>query len=220
MKIAVALLTCDRPGYTKRTLQSFFRHNAEMASRFYYADDASRDPQVRRIAENHGFEPVYLNDGPPRRGCSPVSDMLLRETLKRTGPEWLVLYLQNDFESVAPIPVDVVESFFSDPNKATLRLWYNRRFWRRQRENGWPIEHYAGHKVIARTTGAWQVQIARLGWLAEMARGARSEKHLQRRIRARQKQWQIGTLADKVMLHIGRKRTPMGVYKNKQGMPT
>ena len=75
MKIAIALLTCDRFEYTKRTCETFLEHNDASDFRLYYGDDASADQRVPELVESLGFRPVVRHA--TRQGCSYASDELL-----------------------------------------------------------------------------------------------------------------------------------------------
>jgi len=103
----VAFLTCGREDLTIRTLKSFQNLNENWEK--FYADDASNDQLgMRKIVESFGFHPLVLNDH--RIGCSKTTDLLAQAVLKTVGENRLVLYLQNDFELLRPIPLGPIRS--------------------------------------------------------------------------------------------------------------
>ena len=101
MKLAIALLTCDRYDHTRKTVQTLLHHNDLSDVALVYADDHSLDDRVRKFVEESGFEPVFLNNG-PRMGCSPMTDALWHGAQKRVGNDGIIVSLQNDFISVRP----------------------------------------------------------------------------------------------------------------------
>ena len=216
-RIAVALLTCDRYEYTVQTVEALCNHNDLSAWPLFYADDHSDDPRIRRYVESQGFRPVLLNDG-ERMGCSPMSDGLLQAVLRETGPEWFVLYLQNDFVATRPIPLDVAAAWFADPAHATLRMQhFPGRLRRRQRKHAWPIREYAGEPILEMATAAWPVQLSRLGWYAAIAAGAKREHTLHRRARRQRPQPITGIMLTQVFRHVGRAQTPRGIFRSRAG---
>jgi len=117
--LIVAFQTCNRAEYTARTLCSFKNHNRLSDWLKFYADDASDDQVgMRRLVEQYGFEPVVLNT--KREGIGKTASCLMEEVARRVGHA-TVLYLQNDFESMRRIPLNVVEKVFSDPRVGWLR---------------------------------------------------------------------------------------------------
>lgn len=116
MNIAVALLTCGRLSNTAETLKTLLAHNPWLrGGALYYADDASPDPDgMFDLCKLFGFKPVVQNQ--KRWGCSPTSRSLLMNVWRRVRSKpgkWGILYLQNDWTSVKPIPVDDIELAFS-----------------------------------------------------------------------------------------------------------
>jgi|GEM_PF-4823025 len=215
MKIAVALLTCDRYDYTVKTVESLKRHNDISDWPLFYADDASQDARVRPYVESQGFRPLLLNDG-ERMGCTPISDGLLRAVLREVGSGWLVLYLQNDWKCIRPIPLGTVEAWFADPTHMALRMWHPHRYLRRIKRHRWPIRNYAGERIVEFCTSAWPVQLTRLEWFAATARGAKREHTLHLRANKRWPDTRTGMMLNQVFSHLGVQKTKKGIYRSKR----
>jgi hypothetical protein len=100
-RIAVLLMTCDRPAYTRRTLETFLAHNPDR-SRFVllHGDDASIAPDNLELAAAAGFRTVIRNTG-RRRGILALRTALIDAAAPLT--KW-ALVLENDLESRRPFP--------------------------------------------------------------------------------------------------------------------
>jgi len=121
MRIAVAILTCDRIELTKKTVKSFLKHNSQDDFDIYYGDDASTDQSIHEFMKRQGIQRLMCHL--TRAGCSPSSDELIH-LVCRASQATHMLYLQNDFESVRPIPLDVVQQIFdNNPNIGWIRLY-------------------------------------------------------------------------------------------------
>jgi hypothetical protein len=119
MKIAVALLTCDRVDYTARTLQSFRACNPDV-SRFVllHGDDGSVSDENHALARAHGFQTVV--QARSRMGWRVTRPALL-ETAAYLSP-WILL-LENDIESVRPFPWTLFDFVRKHPQIYCLRLY-------------------------------------------------------------------------------------------------
>jgi SAM-dependent methyltransferase len=214
MKLAVALLTCDRYDYTVKTVESLLEHNDTSEWALFHADDASTDERVVPYVQSKGFQTVVANK--ERIGCSPTTDALLQETARRVGPDTLVLYLQNDFVSVRMLPVDVVACAFAEnPNLGWFQLFYRRPRTKHFRRATWQptvIRDEAIHvKVGSQGLGVgFHPCIARAGVYADAARGAHKEWDFVRRVIA--SGLQVIRVDGNVCKHIGTKQTPNGLY--------
>lgn len=121
MKITVAILTCDRLELTKKTVKSFLKHNSRDNFEIFYGDDASLDPTIHEFMKRNDI-PCLMNHK-KRAGCSPSSDELINLAWMINQAPY-ILYLQNDFESVRPIPLDAVKQTFDDKsNVGWIRLY-------------------------------------------------------------------------------------------------
>lgn len=118
--IAVCLLTCDRVEYTRRTLESFARHNPDR-SRFVllHADDASRDGRNAELAGAAGFATLVQHTA---RAGNLATRIALLEAAAAGGAEW-VLVLENDCESVRPFPWPLFDFCRRQKHVYCLRLF-------------------------------------------------------------------------------------------------
>lgn len=108
----VTFLQCDRAEYTQRTLSSFVKYSSGWKWEGWYADDASSDREgMRKLAESHGMQPLVLNE--KRSGCTPTTCELIRKVAEKYSPETPVLYLQNDFEFLRPIPFEHIKKLLA-----------------------------------------------------------------------------------------------------------
>ncbi len=125
MKIHVAILTCDRVDLTRITVDSFLKHNDRARFSIKYGDDASTNQGIHELMRDRNIECVVRNR--TRLGCSPTSEALVNAVSK--DPWWrirsrdLLLYLQNDFESVRPIDLELIDRIFRDPRVGWVRLF-------------------------------------------------------------------------------------------------
>lgn len=118
--IHVVLLTCDRREYTERTIESFRRENPQLdAFRLWHCDDASTDQKIRKLAGRAGFTPLIHTD--QRVG---VTEMVRRAArrLEHAGAEWMLL-LENDWESVRPVPVAQFREIVARHSPWCVRLY-------------------------------------------------------------------------------------------------
>ena len=130
MKITVVILTCDRLGLTRQTVDSFLEHNNRSNFDIFYGDDASNESTHKFMASRK--IPCIVRHT-KRKGCSPTSNELIKESI-RIVYNPLTLYLQNDFETVRPLPLRAICHVFNrKPDIGWMRLW--------GRWNNEPLEH-------------------------------------------------------------------------------
>lgn len=103
MKLAVCLLTADRPEYTKETLASFARFNAGGEHVRLHADDGSRGGANQALANAYGFQTVYRSSHRLGQGAALLP---MWELAVDMGCE-AILHLENDWRWIGPIPTDV-----------------------------------------------------------------------------------------------------------------
>lgn len=120
MKIAVCLITADRYEYTKATVETFRNHNVGLNLILLQADDASEDSRVREVGTLHGFEQVNKNLG-KRIGGQAMRQLAITAAAKRGATH--VYILENDIETVRPLPVAFLAYAFSDPDVYCVRLY-------------------------------------------------------------------------------------------------
>jgi GT2 family glycosyltransferase len=119
VKIAVALLTCDRVEYTAKTLETFARHNDLDRFVLLHADDGSEDTRNEDIAQSYGFTTVVSHEH--RRGWLVTRTRLIRRAAKRA--DW-ILNLENDIETARPFPWPLFEYAAKDRGVSCLRLYH------------------------------------------------------------------------------------------------
>lgn len=122
--LAVCLLTCDRPELTARTLASFATHNVGRSDlRLLHADGGSQTKDNVDLAEKYGFWSLVAPGAARRIGQMETLRILLSE-VTRLGIDWVV-WLENDWESVAPLPSD---AFCEAADVETVRLFGRLKF--------------------------------------------------------------------------------------------
>jgi hypothetical protein len=101
MTVAVCLLTCDRPELTEPTARSFVAWNGVRSDlRLLHADGGSTGFANLNIAKRHGFRTIAAAG--ERIGQMETLRIFAREAFN-LGADWM-LWLENDWESVAEIP--------------------------------------------------------------------------------------------------------------------
>jgi hypothetical protein len=122
VKIAVALLTCDRYDYTERVLRALHARNNLDGMALVYADDNSVDQRIHDITRQYGFEPGFLNTG-KRLGCSPMTDALWQAAKEMVGDDGAIISVQNDFECIRELPWGLIEDALKRPEVVCVKLW-------------------------------------------------------------------------------------------------
>lgn len=212
MQIAVGLLTCDRYDYTMRTIESLLLHNDIGSWKLFYADDCSTDDRIRPAVEGCGFCPVAMNED--RKGCTVASGAMIHAIHEVVGDDWFLLYLQNDFESIRPIPVNIIDHAIRSEGVGSCRLWHATEGKMEARTRSWRHVTIAEEAVIIgrrKRCGrfSWHPQITRFSPLREASAGATSEKQMVSRLG---KPFDVLYFASPVCQHIGTTRTPGGRY--------
>lgn len=218
VKIAVALLTCDRYDYTVKTVDSFLEHNDPSKFLLFHADDASTDPRVVEYVQSRGFATVVRND--KRQGCSATTTALIRAVTDRVQHDTLTVYLQNDFESVRPLPVTLIAELLSRGDVSFVQLAYRRPrspYMKRLRYV-WPDgapwtfgDSQRGEYVWTHVGGGtgYHPTVATLAmWLQCV--GVKRELHFLRATKRLSRR--VARLTRPVMRHIGRRVTPNGLF--------
>ena len=119
--IALALLTCDRFDYTKRTVESFFKHHTSADFELFCGDDASQDHRVVPFVKDHGFNVIVQNK--ERKGCTPTTALLVHAVTSQVGGDALIWYIQNDIDFVRALPKAVVDYVFLNGDLGCLRTY-------------------------------------------------------------------------------------------------
>lgn len=117
--IAVCLLTCDRPELTAWAVSSFQKHHADRKDLLLlHCDGGSLTDENVRLARAYGYQTLVA----PRRADRIGQMETLRHFVQKALSEscaW-ILWLENDWESVAPIPT---EAFLHASGAETVRLF-------------------------------------------------------------------------------------------------
>lgn len=101
MTLAVCLLTADREHYTAITLRSFLDHNRDGYGMIrLHADDGSASELNERMAEGSGFLTCYRSK--TRQGVIPALRYMWNLAYEMGASH--ILHLENDLQSVAPLP--------------------------------------------------------------------------------------------------------------------
>jgi hypothetical protein len=208
--IAVALLTCDRYDYTRRTLETFAQHNDLSQFKLLHADDASTDPRIVPLVQSYGFSSVV--EQRTRRGWLHTRTWLMKTAVK-VAP-W-VLYLENDIETDRPFPWDLFRFIAkTGSNVSSLRLYG--RYKDRDRKDAC-LTRYKGTKYQnagGGTNVTWRPlqrapeasQIAYIHWSAQPS-VTRTEEVLEHHMaKAPLRGWTV-RVKKNVMFHIGTERT-------------
>lgn len=203
--IAVALLTCDRPAYTARTIETFLAHNSDR-TRFVllHGDDASQHAINRDLAAAAGFETVVQHT--TRQGNLATRTALIQQAAARAP--W-VLLLENDIASIRAFPWTLFDQVAALPIVYCLRLYG--RFkdadqrdackvhhqWRNQAPVTWaPMTGFAEPAEATQIHWSAQPCVTRAEPLVTLhTRGVRELRKLTARV------------VDNVMVHIGTART-------------
>lgn len=117
--VAVCLMTCDRPAYTRRTVESFLACNVDLSGfTLLHGDDGSVAEDNFRLARAAGFQTVVHHTF----RCGTLATRLaLIEAAAHFAP-W-VLVLENDMESVRTFPWPLFEAVADNQTVYCLRLF-------------------------------------------------------------------------------------------------
>lgn len=100
MRLAVCLLTADRPDYTAETVATFTEHVVTSDMLLLHADDGSQTMSNVLIAQAGGFETVY--ETKHREG--PLSALRAMWSVAVQHGATHILHLENDWEFCGPLP--------------------------------------------------------------------------------------------------------------------
>lgn len=103
-KIALCLLTCDRPELTRRTVESLKKHFRLEDFILLHGDDSSSTPENCAIAAAAGFTTIW--EGRTRQGVAKMWEIMVQAAWKNHAA-W-VLFQENDWEWVRDFPADFV----------------------------------------------------------------------------------------------------------------
>lgn len=100
MKLAVCLLTADRPEYTADTVLSYLNYANEADHILLHADDGSERRDNIQIAAAGAFDTVYATEN--RRG--PLAALRCMWGKAASLGATHILHLENDIDLVSPFP--------------------------------------------------------------------------------------------------------------------
>ncbi len=102
-KLAICLLTADRPELTGETLTSLMETNNIKDHIRLHADDASETNWNFDLAKAAGFKTVYRNNSGKRVGQIPALQTMWAHAYNHDATH--ILHLENDQEFVRPFPM-------------------------------------------------------------------------------------------------------------------
>lgn len=218
MKIAITLLTCGRTDYTRRTLSTLCRYNPNLADDFVLLHGDDHAPladatESRKLAKMAGFETVLSPS--LQYGVARMTELLFQEAQKRGCDA--VLNLQNDWESLRPIPFSEVAKILSSEEIYNVRMYGALKS-----HHGKCGIHHGGRaprQVVEwaphSTVGGYEVgdihwghppAVTRMADAVALTRGAGSESVS--RIRSGEITRLTARVVSNVFNHIGQNRTP------------
>jgi hypothetical protein len=204
-------------------VESFCRHHPDIGWARYYLDDASdAQDEMRDLLVRYGFEPVALHT--ERAGCTPSTYELARRVLAEIPDLDLILYLQNDFEFIRPVPVELVKKLFLEDNERSRRLgcfrlaghwqypgrfamhenWHRPTRWYKLRQGGEDLE--IGQAPFVYNPPS----IIRSDLFTYLLSGARNEKGVAKR--SDNIPYLTIRMVGNITQHIGRVKTPAGKF--------
>lgn len=206
MKVAVCLQTCERLDLTMETMTSFVALNDVSKFDLLHGDDNSRDPEVRRQANLHGFRTVVKTR--ERQGATRVRAALIDSAMFR-GADW-VLVLENDCRSVRPFPWDLFEWLQQFDGVYCLRLFGEYKDAERlepcKTRHQWvPDSPEVRWKTLR--LAPEPAEIGSIHWSAQPS-VTRTRDAMAIHQGARPRKLRTVRVVDNVMVHIGQQRTP------------
>lgn len=140
-QIAVALLTCDRPEFTARTVSTFLAQNDPDRFLLLHGDDASTT-DAPELARQAGFETVIASS--KRQGIRVMRTALIEIAAARA--DW-VLFLENDIVSLREFPWSLFDLSRRTRGVDCLRL-YGKFKDAHQRERCLTTHKRMGHRPV------------------------------------------------------------------------
>lgn len=125
MRLAILLITCDRAELTSRTLESFVQHNGSRPltpwdTVYLHGDDNSLRRDNCELAARWGFETVIVTRN-KQLGAHRMRRKMIEHAM--TLGVTHILVLENDWESVAPLPWPAITEIFSREDVYCFRLY-------------------------------------------------------------------------------------------------
>lgn len=215
MRPAVCLLTADRERMTDITIDSFTQHNNPDRYIFLHADDGSETDENQKLASEAGFRTCYASK--KRKGQIPAIRSLVRNA--RNAGATHILYLENDWLSMDPIPFGTVRALAHDVECIRLYGKFKRSIDPRQKTG----EHVIGTKERVRWVDkkgfpGWEVGMIHWGGPPSLVRADLITAALIGATRIRDLNYGMRRLITarpkyNIVEHIGLERTPEFVDK-------
>lgn len=218
MKLAVCLITADRAEYTRITIDSFNKFNPGSPRIMkLHVDDASSDPDILDMAAGGAFQYVGGTPlGKPRRGGQAMRQIAVEAS--RAFNATHILILENDIETVRPLPWDLIDYVFALPDIYCLRLYGTHKerngqracgkthFGKNNKDPGWKDQwQWNEHYQVGDIHWGAQPCITRIDEATYLHMGTASEGQI------RKKSGKLDLLTARVMdnvcYHIGADRT-------------
>lgn len=116
---ALLLLTCDRPEYTRRTVESLKRYVDLTQFALYHGDDCSSTDENSKVAADAGFQTVLSTT--KRIGVGSMWSKLIKYAHEKNH-DWIVLQ-ENDWEWVRKFPFSALSHARLRDDVYCLRLY-------------------------------------------------------------------------------------------------
>jgi len=180
----IVFIAWRRPEYARQTLESLARHNSLEAYRLWYALDGAYAPAVRDLAEQAGFQGLYVGDG-ERAGIARTYDAAMQALRALAAPGDLVIHLEEDLECLRPIPMAACRALLAESDVGWVRLFGRRR----GDSAAWEKRAVLGEDVlVGRSWWAHPPTLIRLNVACDFTAGIKDEsqsirRSLKRRLR-------------------------------------
>jgi hypothetical protein len=121
MQIHLAVLAWKRPALLARTLYSFASLNCLRPYRLWYGVEAGAPPEMDDLLHSFGFECVAAPAA--HIGTARMWHQVLSGVLDKGDPSDLVLWLEEDWECVRPVPIPLILEVWRRYRIAMFRLF-------------------------------------------------------------------------------------------------
>jgi hypothetical protein len=118
--IHVATTAWKRYDLAETTLRTFAQHNAGGWFRLWYSLEAGYDERLPALFDKYGYTCLVRNLG--QQGIARTTERLVSCISEGARPGELLLLLQDDWQCLRPVPLDVVAAVFALPDVGVLRL--------------------------------------------------------------------------------------------------
>lgn len=127
MRLATILITSGREDKTEQTLRTFKQHNGVGYTpcdvMWLHGDDASATKQNAQLAKEYGYKTVHQSK--PRLGAHAMRYKMIRKAMARGATH--IFLLENDWESVQPMPWSAITAAFDRDDVWAFRLYHEQK---------------------------------------------------------------------------------------------